>query len=171
MTRYQIGAGSRLRVTARSRVHDTSTVWESVTGEVEADAATLATAGAKVRCTVDMSKFDAGDWLKNRKLKSDFALDEHPKAEFELTALEGVTGDGGRFKATARGTLRWRGKEVPLTIAGDGTLSADGLQATGTFELDIRTLGLSAPRFLMIKMEDTVAVDVVLRGIAVRGAA
>ena len=34
MTRYQIGAGSQLRVTARSRVHDTSTTWDTITGEV-----------------------------------------------------------------------------------------------------------------------------------------
>jgi hypothetical protein len=166
MTRYQIGAGSRMRVTARSKVHDTSTVWEAITGEAEADPATLATAGATVRCAVDMTTFDAGDWLKNRKLRSDFAMDEHPRAEFELRGLDGVTADGDRFRATARGVVRWRGKEVPLTIAGDGTLTADRLEATGRFDLDIRTLGLAAPRFLMIKMSDDVAVEVVLRGIA-----
>lgn len=164
MARYSLGAGSRLTVTARSRVHDTSTVWDTISGEVEADAATLATAGARVRCAVDMTKFDAGDWLKNRKLRGDYALEKHPRAEFELTGLDGVTGDGERFRATARGVLRWRGKEVPLAIAGEGTVTADRLEATGTFTLDIRELGLSAPRFLMIKMEDEVEVRVSLRG-------
>jgi hypothetical protein len=77
-----------------------------------------------------------------------------------------VTADGDRFRATARGVLRWRGKELPLAIDGDGALSGDRLEATGRFELDIRKLGLSAPRFLMIKMEDEVAVEVVLRGVA-----
>ena len=170
MTRYTIGAGSRLTVTARSRVHDTSTVWDAITGEVEAEPATLASAGANVRCAVDMTRFDAGDWLKNRKLRGDFELEKHPRAEFELTALDGVTGDGERFRATARGVLRWRGKEVPLTIAGEGTLTGDRLEATGTFTLDIRTLGLAAPRFLMIKMEDEVEVRVALRGARAGGA-
>ncbi len=168
MTRYQIGAGSQLRVTARSRVHDTSTVWTAITGEVEAEAATLATAGAKARCVVDMATFDAGDWLKNRKLRKDYDLDHHARAEFELTELDGVVGDGDRFRATARGMLRWRGKEVLLTLAGDGALTGDRFDATGRFELDIRTLGLTAPRFLMFKVEDTVAIEVVLRGVVAR---
>jgi hypothetical protein len=171
MARYAIGAGSRLRVTARSRVHDTSTVWDAITGDAEAEPATLATTGATVRCAVDMTKFDAGDWLKNRKLRSDFELEKHARAEFELTGLDGVAGAGERFTATARGVLRWRGKEVPLEIAGDGVLTGERLEATGRFELDIRTLGLSAPRFLMIKMEDVVTVEVTLRGIARAGAA
>ncbi|HVV86458.1 MAG TPA: YceI family protein [Kofleriaceae bacterium] len=170
MTRYQIGAGSKLRVTARSKVHDTSTVWDTIAGDAEADAATLATAGATGRFTVDMTRFDAGDWLKNRKLKGDFELDKHPRAEFELREVRGVVAEGDRFRATARGVLRWRGKEVELEIAGEGALGPDKLEATGRFELDIRRLGLSAPRFLMIKMEDEVAVEVTLRGTARTGA-
>ena len=168
MTRYQLGAGSRLRVTARSKVHDTSTVWDAITGEAEADPATLATAGATARCAVDMTKFDAGDWLKNRKLRKDYDLEHHARAEFELHGLDDVEDAGGRFKARARGVLRWRGKEIPLVIAGEGAVTADRLEATGTFELDIRTLGLTAPRFLMFKVEDEVAVEVVLRGTVVR---
>ena len=120
MTRYTIGAGSRLRVTARSRLHDTSTVWDAISGEVEADAATLATAGARGRFVVDMTKFDAGDWLKNRKLRKDYELEQHARAELELTSVSGVVADGDRFKATARGVLRWRGKEVDLELVGDG---------------------------------------------------
>jgi len=45
------------------------------------------------------------------------------------------------------------------------TLDKERLEATGTFVLDIRQLGLSAPRFFMIKMEDEVAVDVTVRGV------
>lgn len=167
MTRYQIGAGSQLRVTARSKVHDTSTVWDTITGEVEADGATLASAGARARLTVDMARFDAGDWLKNRKLRKDYDLDHHARAEFELLGLDGVVADGDRFRATARGVLRWRGKELAIALAGDGVVAGDRLEATGRFELDIRTLGLTAPRFLMFKVEDEVAVEVVLRGRAV----
>ena len=36
--------------------------------------------------------------------------------------------------------------------------------ASATFDLDIRHLGLSAPRFLMIKMDDEVTVAVTVRG-------
>jgi polyisoprenoid-binding protein YceI len=161
--RYRIDSG-RLTVQARSRVHDTTTVWDKVGGDVEADADTLATAGAKATFTVDMTAFDAGDWLKNRKLKKDFDLDAHPRAVFELRSVRDVVRDGAKFTATAEGVLRWRGKEVVLVLAGRGTLDPVRVEASATFELDIRTLGLSAPRFLMIKMEDEVTVEVTVRG-------
>jgi hypothetical protein len=49
---------------------------------------------------------------------------------------------------------------VPLELAGSGTLDRERLTARARFELDIRKLGLSAPRFFMFKMEDVVTVDV-----------
>jgi polyisoprenoid-binding protein YceI len=162
--RYRVGAGSSLRVQARSRIHDTTTTWSAVSGDVDADPDTLETAGATARFAVDMTQFDAGDFLRNRKLRKDFEMDAHPEATFELTAIKDVARTGGEFTATAEGILRWRGREVPLVIAGKGSLDGRGLTATGRFELDIRRLGLSAPRFLMFKMEEQVAVEVLLRG-------
>lgn len=164
MPRYSVGAGSKLLVKARSNIHDTTTTWSVVKGEVDADPDTLATAGAKAKFTVDMTQFDAGDWLKNRKLRKDFAMDDHPAALFELTAVRDVVRTGSEFTATAEGVLRWRGKSVDLVIQGKGTLDARGLAATGRFELDIKQLGLTAPKFLMFKMADEVAVEVTLRG-------
>jgi polyisoprenoid-binding protein YceI len=157
-------AGGKLVVKARSKVHDTTTVWDKVTGSVDADPDTLATAGAKAVFTVDMTAFDAGDWLKNRKLRKDFDMDAHPSATFELRKVEGVVRDGPSFTANAEGVLRWRGKEVVVTLAGQGKLDNVGLEATATFELDIKRLGLQAPRFLMFKVEDEVTVDVQIRG-------
>ncbi|MGE0548937.1 MAG: YceI family protein [Kofleriaceae bacterium] len=166
MPRYRIDAGT-LTVRARSRLHDTTTVWSKVTGDADVDPETLATAGAKANFTVDMTAFDAGDWLKNRKLKSDFAMDAHPRATFELRSVSDVVRDGAKFTANAEGVLRWRGKELVLELAGRGTLDAMRVEATATFELDIRHLGLQAPRFLMIKMADEVTVDVTVRGTVV----
>ncbi len=160
---YQITGGT-LTVKARSRVHDTTTVWNKITGEVDADPDTLPTAGAKATFAVDMTAFDAGDFLKNRKLRKDFAMEAHPTATFELRSVRDVVRDGPTFKATADGVLKWRGKEVMVTLAGQGKLDVVSLEATGTFELDIRKLGLAAPRFLMIKMEDEVAIEVAIKG-------
>jgi polyisoprenoid-binding protein YceI len=161
--KYRVEAG-KLTVKARSRVHDTTTVWDKVTGDVEADADTLATAGAKAMFTVDMTAFDAGDWLKNRKLRKDFDMDAHPRATFELRSLRDVVRDGPTFTATAEGVLAWRGKEVLVTLAGQGKLDGVGVEAKATFELDIKLLGLAAPRFLMFKVEDEVTVEVTVRG-------
>jgi polyisoprenoid-binding protein YceI len=166
MSAYKIGAGSRVQVKARSKIHDTTTVWDRVQGDVEATPDTLATAGAKARFTVDMTQFDAGDWIKNRKIRSDFDMDGNPEAIFELRTVRDVKRqpNSDRFTATADGTLRWRGREVTLTIQGQGTMTATSIDATGTFDLDIKQLGLKAPRFLMFKMEDEVTVEVTLRG-------
>ena len=166
--RYRI-VGGKLTVRTRSRIHDTTTVWDQISGEVEADPETLGAAGAATPVAafrVDMTSFDAGDWLRNRKLRKDFDLDGHPAATFELRALRDVARDGATFTATAEGVLGWRGKEIPLVLAGKGRLDAAGVEASATFELDIRKLGLSAPRFLMLKMEDEVEIDVTIRGAA-----
>jgi hypothetical protein len=162
--KYAVGAGSKLLVQARSKLHDTTTTWNVIRGEVEADAETLATAGATARLVVDMTQFDAGDWLRNRKIKKDFEMEAHPEAVFELRGVRDVVRNGAEFTATADGVVRWRGREAALVIAGKGTLDGRGLAASGTFELDIRKLGLSAPRFLMFKMEDEVEIQVTLRG-------
>ena len=155
-------SGGRLTVKARSSVHDTTTVWDTITGNVDADAAAIEQ--AKATFTVDMAKFDAGDFLKNRKLRKDFAMDDNPTATFTLTRVSDVVRDGSKFTAKAEGTLRWRGKEVVLVLSGQGTLDEKHVEAKGTFELDIRKLGLSAPRFFMFKMEDEVTVEVTVRG-------
>ncbi|HEU0032448.1 MAG TPA: YceI family protein [Kofleriaceae bacterium] len=161
--KYRVDAG-KLTVKARSRVHDTVTTWDQITGDVDADPDTLPTAGAKASFTVDMTAFDAGDWLKNRKLRKDFQMDAHPRATFELRSVRDVVRDGPTFRANAEGVLRWRGKELVVVLAGQGKLDAVGVEATATFDLDITKLGLAAPKFLMIKMDDVVAIEVTIRG-------
>jgi polyisoprenoid-binding protein YceI len=160
--RYRVDGG-KLKVEARSRVHDTTTVWDQISGEVDADPDRIEAATATF--FVDMRSFDAGDWLKNRKLRKDFDMDAHPRATFQLRKVSQVVRDGSKFTATAEGLLTWRGKEVELVVSGSGTLDGTSLEATGTFVLDIRQLGLTAPRFFMIKMEDVVAVDVSVKGV------
>lgn len=159
--KYRVTSG-KLTVKARSSVHDTTTVWSQIGGEVDADPDAIEAAKATFR--VDMTVFDAGDWLKNRKLRKDFDLDGNPTATFELQRVSDVMRDGAKFTAKAAGLLRWRGKDVPLELAGSGTLDRERLAATARFELDIRKLGLSAPRFFVFKMEDEVTVEVEVQG-------
>jgi polyisoprenoid-binding protein YceI len=158
---YAVTSG-RLLVKTRSSVHDTTTTWDKVTGSVDADPDAIE--AAKATFTVDMTAFDAGDWLKNRKLRKDFDMEGHPTATFQLDRVSDVVRDGSRFTAKAHGTLRWRGREVVLELAGQGTLDHDRLEARATFPLDIKRLGLSAPKFFVFKMEDEVTVEVTVRG-------
>jgi YceI-like domain len=166
--RYRVTAGT-LKVQARSRIHDTTTVWNRITGEIVADPATLETAGPgeiTARFEVDMTAFDAGDFLKNRKLRKDFDLEGHPTASFVLERLKDVVRDGPGFTATAEGVLSWRGRKLGLVLMGRGKLDDMGVSASATFELDIRTLGLSPPRFFVFKVEDEVTVTVTIQGVA-----
>jgi len=167
MPQFKVDAGrSKLTVSARSSIHDTNTEWTSIKGTVDADATTLVEAGATASFEVDMSDFDAGDWLKNRKLKKDMDVGRHPTATFNLTELRDVTKkEDGSFEATAIGKLDWRGRSVTLTIAGKGSIDDDGVDASGTFELDIRDLGMKPPKVLMFKVEPVVAVEVTLRAV------
>ena len=158
-------ATGKLVVKARSSVHDTTTVWDKITGDVDADPEAIEQATASF--SVDMTAFDAGDFLKNRKLRKDFALEAHPTASFALTGLGDVVRSATTFTATARGTLDWRGTQIELVLAGRGTLDDMRVEASARFELDIRRLGLSAPRFLMFKVEDEVTVEVAIRGAVV----
>jgi polyisoprenoid-binding protein YceI len=158
---YSITGGT-LRVKARSSVHDTTTVWDTITGDVDADPDEIE--AAKATFAVDMTRFDAGDFIKNRKLRKDFALDAHPTATFTLDRVSEVVRDGSRFTAKAEGTLRWRGKQLVLVLAGQGTLDPQRVDAKASFELDIRKLGLNAPRFFVFKMEDEVTIEVSVRG-------
>lgn len=163
MTTYRVDStNSRIVVKARSSIHDTSTTWKHIEGVVEADPAALEDASATF--SVDMSAFDAGDWLKNRKLKKDLDVAGHPTATFELTGLRDLSrNQDGSFQATADGILRWRGRQVSLSVSGRGKIDASAIDATGAFDLDIRQLGVEPPRFLMFKVENEVTVEVTLR--------
>ena len=157
---------SALVVRARSTLHDTSTTWSRITGDIEASADTLESDGASADFAVDMTVYDAGDWLKNRKLRKDFQLEQHPRATFVLGELRDIQRTGDRFSATAQGTLSWRGRNVQLSIAGHGLMTDQAIEVTGTFALDIRDLGLQAPKFFIFKIADEVAVEVTLRAYA-----
>jgi polyisoprenoid-binding protein YceI len=162
MASYRVESGSSLVVRARSSIHDTDTKFSKVTGTVEADPDTLESAGAKATFTVEMAAFDAGDFLKNRKLKKDLELASYPTAEFELTGLRDVNRNGDSFEAVAIGTIRYRGREKIMEIRGTGTMTGDVIEATGSFDMDIRDFGMKPPKILMFKVEPEVTIDIAL---------
>lgn len=165
--RYEIdGSVSAVVVSARSSIHDTRTRWDRVRGVVEADAGALAGAAAAevtAEVAVDMTRYDAGDFLKNRKIKKDLEVERYPEARFSLRRLGDVVEvAAGRFTARAEGSIAWHGREVAVAAEGEGTFEGDSLRAVARFELDVRGFGVAAPRFLMFKVEDVVAVEVTL---------
>lgn len=165
LTRYALSAG-KVVVRARSRIHDTTTTWAKLAGTVGVDPAGPA-AGCEAAITVDMRELDAGDRLKNWKLRSDLEPDKHPEARFTLRALEDVKQLGDdRFRAVAVGTIEWRGRSATIRAEGTGRITAAQVDAEATFELDVRQLGVTPPKFFMLKVDPEVSVTVTLTAAA-----
>src|SRR5437762_2990072 len=99
---YRVTSG-KLTVKARSSVHDTTTTWDKISGDIDAHPDKLEAATATF--AVDMTSFDAGDWLRNRKLRKDFDMDAHPRATFTLKRVSEIVRDGAKFTANAEGVL------------------------------------------------------------------
>jgi polyisoprenoid-binding protein YceI len=157
---YKIQRG-KVTVTARSSIHDSKTVWAKITGRIDADPDALAGATAEVQ--VDMRAFDAGDFMKNWKLKSELDADKHPTAIFRLSRIEDVREPtAGEFTGVAIGQLAWRGKTADIRARGTARLDRRTLDANASFELDVKLLGVAPPKILMFKVEDVVSVQVEL---------
>lgn len=158
--RYKLQRGL-VEVKARSTVHDTTTKFEKLDGTIDFDPD--ATKNARAEIAVDMRVFDAGDRLKNWKLKSDLEPDKHPTAGFTLnqfTDIHEVT--AGNYTATAVGQLRWRGQVANITVKGTARVDRRSIEATASFDLNVRDLGVTPPKILMFKVEDVVTVQVSL---------
>jgi polyisoprenoid-binding protein YceI len=159
--RYRIDTNaSKVVVKARSSIHDTKAKYDKLSGTIDADRANLNGATASIK--LDMTSFDAGDFLKNRKLRKDLDVKKHPEAAFELTGLENVEDKDGSVAATAMGILYWRGHEAEVRATGTASITDSSITADATFELNVRDLGVTPPKILMIKVEDIVTVDVSL---------
>jgi polyisoprenoid-binding protein YceI len=160
--RYSIDSSrSKVVVMARSSVHDTETVWSKMSGYIEVDPDAPG-AGATAVIDVDMTAFDAGDWLKNRKLKKDLDVSRFPKATFTLGSLADVKGDAARTEARATGAIDWRDRKAEIAATGHASLSATEIKAEASFELDVRDVGVKPPKILMFKVEEVVSVRVEL---------
>lgn len=103
--------------------------------------------------TLDPTSVDTGNPRRDKDLRGRRFLDlaHHPLMDVVADHIEPTPG-GWR----ARATLRVAGKHTPLWI--DGTLdqppSADHLSVTGTARLDLRAVGIRAPRLLVGRRVD-----------------
>ncbi len=166
MPKYTIDSkASKLLVTARSSVHNTEITWTGITGTVDADVGEDAGA-MSASIDVDMTTADAGDWLKNRKMRKDMKFDDYPKASFSLSSVDIRSQDRESMAASIHGTLSWRGKSIAVTATGEGTLGASELIATGSFDIDMTKLGITPPKVLMLKVEDVVNCVIEVRATA-----
>ena len=151
---------SKLVVMARSKVHDTTLVWTGVRGSIEADLSDLSATRSDI--TVDMSTGDAGDWVKNRKLRKELNFEKNPSASFALESIGDLQHTGDSVSATLKGKLSWRGKTIDVSVQTQGTLNESSLVVSGKFDIDMTLLGIKAPKVLMIKIDDVVNCEIAI---------
>lgn len=158
VTRYVLTAG-RVVVTARSALHDTRCLFPRMTGEVDFDPAEPQRARAEIR--LDLRELDAGDRLKTWKLRGTIAPERYPLATFSLARIDRFEElAGGNVRAVAVGTLAWHDHKVELRAAGDATITPRAIMARAQFDLDVRSVGVAPPKFLMFKIDEVVSVQV-----------
>lgn len=151
---------SKLVVMARSRVHDTELVWTGVSGSIDAEPSNLL--GTKSDIRVDMTTGDAGDWVKNRKLRKELDFDKNPSASFSLVSISELKQEGDKVSATLAGTLSWRSKTIDVSVQTQGTLNEGELSVSGKFDIDMTKFGIKPPKVLMIKIEDVVNCEIAI---------
>ena len=158
--RYRLQRGT-VTVTARTSVHDTTTRFSRLAGTIDFDADDPAAARAEL--AIDMRAFDAGDGFKNWKLKDVIDADAHPTATFTLARFDEIReATAGRWTATALGQVRWRGHQPMVKVKGQASVDRRTIDARASFDLDLRELGMTPPRFLLVAVDDIVSVQVSL---------
>jgi hypothetical protein len=157
---YTILRGELL-VKARSKIHDTNAIFSKLGGSITLDPDSPA--GAIAEITVDMRAFDAGDRLKNWKMKGDLDPDRWPTARFALNHLQDVREiEAGKFTALGFGTIAYRDHNVEIKVKGEASIDRRAISAKATFDLDMNLVGVTPPKILMLKVEDVVSISVTL---------
>jgi polyisoprenoid-binding protein YceI len=156
--RYKLQRG-QVEVKARSTIHDTTSRFGKLEGEIAFDPDNPAATSADL--ALDMRVFETGDRLTSWKLKSELEPDKYPTATFtfgSFTEIHEVT--GGQWTAVALGQIEWRGKVADVKVKGKASVDRRSIDGRATFELNVRTLGVTPPKILMLKVEDVVLVTV-----------
>ena len=163
--RYRVDTGgSRLVARARSPMHEVQIIWNSMRGTVSVDPSNP-TKGVEATVEVDMLQYDAGDWLRNRKIRKDLALPRYPLATMELRKLMNLeAGSTGELHGEMEALLHWRDRTVSLPVRGQGKVSDKSLFAVCTFQLEMGQLGISVPTFLMFRMDELVSLEATVVG-------
>lgn len=157
MARYEIVPDrSFVWIEARSTVHPIRTRTSGLTGHLELDLESPAS--AQGRLSLAVARLSSGNPLQDRELRRRIDARRFPTIDGELRGLE-PTDAPGRYRAhgtvTFRGVAREHEDEVEIALGDDGTAVVRG---ESTF--DIRDHGMSPPRILVLQVEPKVTVRI-----------
>jgi polyisoprenoid-binding protein YceI len=162
--RYRLVRG-RVEVTARTPVDDTKVQFGKLDGTIEVDPDRPDQARADL--TLDLRVAEAGDRAKSWRLQTDLDAERFPIATFTLARITAVhEPTAGQLTGTVIGQLDWAGHRPLITVRGSAAFDRRSLEVRGSFELDLRELGITPPRFLMFRVDDFVRAQVTLFAVA-----
>jgi YceI-like protein len=143
---------SRIRIEARATLHAVHAEGP-LSGTLEADLDEPAR-GLSLEVTAEVAAIRSGDFLQDVKARSHVEADRHPIARFVLERAS-----GGADRLGLAGRLEWRGRSVPLAVSARAEVGAAAARGQTSFELDMRSFGLTAPKLLFLKVGDVVQVE------------
>lgn len=145
---------SIVRVEARAPLHSTHAEGRALSGSVTVDPADPV-ATLRLDLTAEIGTIKSGEYLLDGKSHAHVESARHPTARFVSTR---VTGSPAALRI--EGTITWRGRDVPLTTTARADLGPTETRGRATFELDMRSFGLTAPKLLFLKVQDVVKIEV-----------
>lgn len=143
-----------MRVQARATMHSVRAEGNAISGTVTVDPADVP-ASLELDLAVDIAAIKSGDFLTDLNSRRHVDTDRYPTARFVLARASGTARD-----LKLEGTIDWRGREVPVTTTATGEIVGRTVRGTAAFDLDMRGFDLKAPRFLFLKVQDVVHVEV-----------
>jgi hypothetical protein len=145
---------SIVRVEARAPLHSTHAHGRALSGSVVLDP-TDPVGSLRMEVSVDVTAIKSGDFLLDGKSHSHVESARFPTARFVLERATGTTA-----ALRVEGKVSWRGRDAPLAVIARAEVGATEARGTASFELDMRSFGLIAPKLLFLKVQDVVRIDV-----------
>ena len=145
---------SIVRVEARAPLHSTHAEGRALSGTVTVDPADPARSLA-MDVTAELVAIRSGDSLLDAKSQSHVDSARYPTARFVLAKASGTPA-----ALRVEGTISWRGRDVRLSTTARAELGEHEARGQASFELDMRSFGLTAPKLLLLMVQDVVKIDV-----------
>jgi len=152
---------STVVVKAQSTLHEVTSRGAGLHGFVAGDFSNPETL-AEGSISFPLANMSFGDRVRDFALKRHLNIKQWPEARFVVTGVQVEQRDPWRVQVL--GKLSYRDHVVDLAVAAVGTVTETTLEATAEFTLKLPEIGITPPRFLLLKVADTVELQVRLYG-------
>jgi polyisoprenoid-binding protein YceI len=152
-------ASTKVEFTLGATLHSVHGTFQLKRGQVRFDASTGQATG---EIAIDASSGNSGNDDRDKKMHNEILeSDKYPEIVFVPSRVQGAVPAQGSAKVEVAGALRLHGQEHPTTLvmsvehAGEGDLSA-----TTHFAVPYVKWGLKNPSTFLLRVSDTVEIDI-----------